>query len=74
MTPNSLPEDLRERFQFTPGLFAFMSRIFNLSVILQKPPISLATAFFKEYDSLVKKGEEYPALKSYKIISSPSYV
>jgi hypothetical protein len=71
-TPMMLPKHLRERFEYTPGLYAFMSRILDLSVISQQSPEDIANDFFDHYDGIVKRGEKYPALRAFNeiIVSS----
>lgn len=69
-TPDMLPSKLRERFTYTPGLYAFMNRILNLSVISQKSPEELAQSFFDRYDSIVQKGLKYPALRAFNGLTS----
>ena len=71
-TPTMLPKHLRERFEYTPGLYAFIFRILDLSVISQKSPQDIANDFFNHYDEIVKRGEKYPALRAFNeiIVSS----
>ena len=68
-TPDMLPSQIRERFEYTPGLYAFLNRVLNLSVISKQSPENLAEQFFNNYDNLVQKGDKYPALRSYRMIA-----
>jgi hypothetical protein len=69
-TPNTLPKKLRERFEYTPGLHAFLDRILDLSVISKQSSEEIANQFLMTYDSLVAKGEVYSAIRAYQKISS----
>lgn len=63
-TPMTLPEYYRRKFIYTPGLFAFLDIVMNMSVITRTNPEELAKSFFDEYDIQIKKGEYYPALQA----------